>query len=276
MENQGEIKLKIQKLLGAEITQFLLKGQGYCNDAYYVETGEDNKYIVKQERNNKKAEEQNNLLVEAGVIQELYKMNLSVPSPCVVFVSEKPKMYGYKYIEGEMMKDVWGSLSEKEKIDICHTIGIFHAEIGKVFTKEIARASSVKIDESPYVHPEVTDEYNKALASVDVPDEFKMLVKKAKVIFDGTSKKVVFQFIHNDPHHENIIIRDKKISGIIDFGAAEWGEVAKEFSRYIRDYPDYFQHIVSAYEKESGHKLSYERLVSNALLCDFPDIVENY
>lgn len=81
---------------------------------------------------------------------------------------------------------------------------------------------------------------------------------------------------HFPPITENILIRDKEISGIIDFGEAQYGEVTREFSRYIRDYPYYFEHIVSAYEEISGNKISRERLISNALLSGLIDIVEDY
>lgn len=48
--NQDKFKLQIQKLLGKKITQFVLKGKGACNNAYYLETDKGEKYIVKQER----------------------------------------------------------------------------------------------------------------------------------------------------------------------------------------------------------------------------------
>jgi len=274
--NQDTLQSQIQTLLGKKISQFTLRGKGACNNAYSVETHEGDKYIVKQERDIKEFQPQNDLSVEADVAQRLYKLSLTVAIPHVVFVSESPKMYCYEYIAGDMMREVWASLSEEEKVSICRDLGRFHAEIGKRFTKQMAYESRIKIDESPEVHPEVSQEYNELILSPDVPEEFKMLAKEARLIFEGTMGDVVFQFIHNDSHHENIIVKDNKISGIIDFGNAEWGEIAKEFSRYIRDYPDYFKYIVSSYEQESGNKLSYKRLVSNALLCGFIDIVENY
>ncbi len=159
MENnsatEDELKVKIQELLRKAITKFVLKGKGYCNNAYYIETSDKSKYIVKEQGNDKELQEQNDLAIEAVVIQQLYKIGLSVPIPRVIFVSEKPKMYGYEYIEGDMMMDVWESLSETERIDICRTLGYFHSEIGKKFTKEMAKQIGIKIDESLDVHPEV-------------------------------------------------------------------------------------------------------------------------
>lgn len=270
------IKLEIQNHLGKEITQFTLKGKGAVNYAYYIETGDGNKYIVKQERDDKEFQPQNDLVVEAKVAQRLYNLNLSVPIPNVVFISENPKMYGYEYVQGDLLRGVWKDLSEDEKMDICRHLGKFHAEIGKKFTKEMAEMIGITIDMSADLHPEVLADYDRLILDTNVPENFKELVKEAKSIFDRTQDKLVFQFLHNDSHHENIIIKDKAISGIIDFGNAEYGETAKEFSRYIRDFPDHFKHIVLSYEDVSGNKLSYQRLISNALISGFIDIVESY
>ncbi len=276
MENKENIKSEIQKLLKEDITQFILKGTGAVNNAYYIETQDGGKYIFKKERDNKEFQPQNDLMIEASVIKQLHTLHISTPVPRVVFVSENSKMYGYEYIEGEMMRGIWTSLSEDEKISICNALGYFHAEIGKNFTKDMAEVVGIKIDPSADVHPEITIEYNSIITDASVPEEFKSLAKEARVIFDATADAVVFQFLHNDAHHENILIKDKKISGVIDFGNAEYGEIAKEFSRYIRDFPNYFQHIVSAYEEESGNKLSYKHLVSNSLLSGLMEIVEDY
>lgn len=246
------------------------------SNAWYVVTADGGKYIFKQEREDKEFQPQNDLTVEAAVIRGLSGLGLSVPLPHVVAVSENPKVYGYDYIEGDLMRGVWGSLSETERVSVCETLGQFHSEIGRKFTKEIAEAAGVKIDPSTDVHPEVAADYRSILESVDVPEEWKSLAREARLILDGTMDGGVFQFLHNDSHHENILIKDRAVSGIIDFGNAEYGEVAKEFSRYIRDFPDYFPHIVSAYEESSGEKLSYERLVSYALLSGLIDIVEDY
>ncbi|GEM_PF-826589 len=275
-EEDLNLKAQIQKFLGGEITEFILKGRGACNDAYYIETQEGNTFIVKQERAVKEFQPQNSLMVEAAVAQQLYALDLSIPVPRVVFISENPPMYGYEYIKGHLMKEVWPFLSEDIRVDICRTLGRFHAEIGKKVSKKMSQDLGIKIDESSVLHPEVLKEYVQLMQDEDVPGSFKALAERAKTIFDGARDGLVFQFLHNDAHHENILIQDKKISGIIDFGNTEYGEIAKEFSRYIRDFPEYFMHIVSAYEEGSGHMLAHERLVSNAFLSGFMEIVEDY
>lgn len=270
------MKEKIQKLLGEELSTFQLKGRGACNDAYLVKTKSGKKFIVKVERTNKEFNPQNTLLVEASIIKLLSELKLSIPIPNISFVSEYPEMFGYVYIEGELLINVWENLSENERIGICQDLGSFHSEIGQKVTKEMARKSGIKINSSTRLHPEVEKDYQEILTLADIPAEYIKLALKAKTIFDQTSSLGIFQFIHNDSHHENIIIKNKKIVGIIDFGESEFGEIAKEFSRYIRDYPDYVEYIISAYEKASGNKLSRERLYTCSFLSGLIDNVNNY
>ncbi|MFM2384024.1 MAG: Phosphotransferase enzyme family [Candidatus Parcubacteria bacterium] len=271
-----DIRSDIQKLLSDEIIEYTLKGKGAVNNAYVVKTKNGSKYIVKQEREDKEFQPQNSLVVEANVIKKLSSLGLSIPVPKVVCISKDPEMYGYEYIEGELLREQWSSLSEDEKISICKSLGEFHAEIGMKVSKEDAEALGVFIDLSTDVHPEVSRDYVFILENPEVPEEFKSVARNAKKIFDTTHDDVFFQFLHNDAHHENILIKDKKISGFIDFGNAEYGEIAKEFSRYIRDFPFHFQYIVSAYEEKSGNRLSYLRLVTNSLINGLIDNVEDY
>lgn len=276
MENDTNgIKQQISELLHEDVITITLKGSGAVSNAYYIET-QNSKYIVKQEREDKEFQPQNDLVIEAAVIKHLSTLDLSIPVPHITFVSEKPKMYGYEYIDGKMLIDVWETLTEDEKIDICRELGNFHAEIGEKFTRQMAEEVGIKINTSLDVHPETITDNSSILANSNVPEEFKSLLTKGRQIFDTIMGKGTFQFLHNDAQHENILIKDKKISGIIDFGESEYGEVTKEFSRYIRDFPNHFQYIVSAYEERSGNKLSYKRLVSYSLLSGFMDMVESY
>jgi aminoglycoside phosphotransferase (APT) family kinase protein len=272
--DQKALKAHIQELLGKEITQFNLKGKGCCNNAYYLQTNDGAQYIVKQERSDKEMYEQNTLQVEAKVAKQLHDLGFSTPK--VVLTSEEPMMYGYEFIEGEMLIDVWKALTEEEKISICHELGAFHAGISKKFTKDMSVTAGVRISTLKGLHPEVLDDYNRLILRPDTPTQFISLVKRAKSIFDETINEVHFHFLHNDLHHENVIIKDKKISGVIDFGDSEYGETAKEFSRYVRDFPGHFMHIITTYEEKTGNKLPQKRIISNALISDFVDQVEAY
>ncbi|EKD93304.1 MAG: hypothetical protein ACD_28C00181G0006 [uncultured bacterium] len=272
----NNIKESVQKLLGEELIVFELKGKGACNNAYYVETQSGKKFIIKEERPNGELKEQNSLAVEAHVIKQLSNLNFSAPLAKVYFISKEPNMFGYVYIEGDLLIDAWKKLTEEERIGICQNLGVFHAELEQRVTEAMAREMGVQINTYIGLHPEVEEEYSKILTFTDIPNGWKTLAQKTKTIFDKTLELGVFQFLHNDAHHENIIVKDGEITGIIDFGDSEYGEIAREFSRYIRDFPDHAEYIIKAYEKASGHKLSRERLISNSFLSGLMDNVEDY
>jgi len=271
-----DLKNKAQEYLGKEIKEFSLKGKGACNNAYYLQTTDGHQYIIKEEREDKETSEQNSLVVEGNLIKKLYALHFSIPLPQIAFVSEDPRMYCYEYLEGEMMRSVWDVLSEEEKISICRSLGHFHGELSQNVTKKFCEDAGIKINESKDLHPEVLEQYAELVHDESIPVEFRSLLKQAKEIYEGLLDQTRFHFVHNDAHHENILIKDKKISGVIDFGDAEWGEIGKEFSRYIRDYPDYFTYIVFGYEEKTGYKLSLDRLISGSCISGFVDVVEEY
>ena len=174
------IQSLIQPFLPDEITTCTLKGKGAVNNAFLVETRTGSKYIVKQEREDKEFQPQNSLSVEANVIKKLSSSGLSCPVSRVVFISEDPKMYGYEYIDGEMLRSLWTSLTEEVKVHICKSLGEFHAEIGKKISKADAEVLGVVIDPSTDVHPEVSRDYNAINENPDVPEESKSIAKNAK------------------------------------------------------------------------------------------------
>jgi Ser/Thr protein kinase RdoA (MazF antagonist) len=274
--NEADLKRLVANSLGKTATEFRFFSRGAVNNVYYLETTDGDKCLVKVEREDKEFQPQNNLSVEAAVANQLSTMNLSIPTPTVRFVTADPAMYGYDYIEGTTLRSVWPELSEEYRVEICKKIGLFHGELAKNFTKETAVSVGIRIDDSRGLHPEVQQEYEQCRVDESLPQQWCVLLDQAKTLFDQTDEDCVFKFVHNDGHHENVLINNNRISGFIDFGNAEFGEVAKEFSRYIRDYPDYFQYIVEAYEVKTGLDLSRKRLISNAFVSGFAEFVEAY
>ncbi|MFA7193498.1 MAG: aminoglycoside phosphotransferase family protein [Candidatus Paceibacterota bacterium] len=271
-----DLRGDIEKIIKEKITKFELKASGFVNNAYYLETKTGKKCIVKVEKEIQEFTPQNSLVIEAKVAQKLYESNLTIPVPEVIFVSQDPDMYGYSFIEGDTLRNVWKDLSEEERIDILRNLGYFHAQIGKIISKQNANEMGVLVDDSTGLHLEVLADYHLIISDESLPKNMIDLAQKAKSIFDTTLDQSVFQFIHNDAHHENVLIKDKKISGFIDFGNSEYGETAREFSRYIRDFPNHFQHIIDSYEEESNNKLSLARLITNSFLSGLIDNVEDY
>ncbi|MDM1549544.1 phosphotransferase [Empedobacter falsenii] len=273
---QDQLKKIIENILEKKIVDFSLKGKGMCNNAWYAKTSDNEKYLIKQERPDKEAEEQNDLVTEAKTIQKLHEKNPNLPIPQIVFISELHKMYCYKYVEGEMMRGIWGKLSENEKILLCKDLGKFHAEFEISLSKDEAKNLGLNIDISTGLHKEIKEELDVFLNDSQILEKYKEVVKQICKIFDETDSEALFGFCHNDSHHENIIIREGRLACVIDFGDTEYGSIYAEFTRYVKDYPDYFEIIVKTYEELSNKKLSRTRLIAQTILDAIDDIRTDY
>lgn len=270
------LKATLREILGEDIASYWLFPMGDCNDASIVETMDGKKSIIKMKKSVQSFVPQNSILVEAKVAQLLASLNLRLPVPRVTALSEKHNAYAYDYIPGVPLRTVWQKMTEERRIKICKCLGKFHAEIATKVTVDAARNCGVLINASTGLHPEVETAFHEIISNQTVPKGVRALALHAREMFDDTHAHVFFHFLHNDAHHENVLVDEEEIAGVIDFGESEYGEVAKEFSRYIRDFPAHFEHIVTAYERSSGNKLSRERLVSNAFLSGLPEIAKGF
>lgn len=264
-----ELKRTIASLLGKEITHFELKGKGMCNNAYYLETSDGNNYLVKEERPDKETDEQNNLVVEGGLIQRLNMLDPSLPVPQIAFVSESPRLYGYSYLQGVMMVDLWPSLLEEKRISLCESVGNLHAQLGRLIDENTARDVGLVID----FDNTVPESYDSFLNDTELPADWKSLAQEAYRVYNETHDQAIFQCIHNDAHNENVILNaEGELVSFIDFGDSEFADVHKDFCYYVRHYPDYVKYVIDSYQKSSGNEISEKRVILYALLRDLDEV----
>jgi aminoglycoside phosphotransferase (APT) family kinase protein len=268
-------RAQIQSLLNKEIKTFSPKGRGMCNNTYFVEASDGKKYLIKEEREDKETNEQNDLVTEGNVIKRLYDLEPTLPIPNVVFVSDNPKMYGYEYVEGEMMVDAWEKLTESEKVDVAKSIGAFHANIGKRLTVDQAREVGIIVDKSTGLDSSGEKKIQDFLDD-NVPESYKETVQRAKKLFDETQEYAIFQCIHNDTHNENTILHDQSLAAVIDFGDCEYGDVHREFAYHVRRYPEYLEHFIAGHKASSGKELSLKRIISYAVIADAKEVAYYY
>lgn len=259
--------MQIQSLLDKEIKTFSPKGRGMCNNIYNIETSDGKKYLLKEAREDKETEEQNDLVIEGNVIRHLYDLDSTLPIPNVIFVSDNPKMYGYEYIEGEMMVYAWEKLTESEKAGVAKSIGAFHANIGKHLTVDQAQEIGIMVDNSQTLD-QMGGESVQAFLDDDVPESYKETAQKAKKFFDETQELAIFQCIHNDTHNENTILHNQRLAAVVDFGDCEYGDVHREFAYHVRRYPEYLKYFIAGFKASSGKDLSLKRLISYAIIAD--------
>jgi Ser/Thr protein kinase RdoA (MazF antagonist) len=274
--DQESLKKTIAENLNKQLISLSLKGQGMCNYAWYAISEDNQKYLIKQEKPEKEENEQNELLVEAGIIRKLNQKSPSLPVPQIVFLTENPRMYCYHYIEGEMMKSAWDFLSAKEKVLLCEDLGRFHAHLGKALTKEEIHELKIANNLQAALEKETEDDVEQFLHDSTIPRHYRQLVQRLYQVFDETKLSACFGLCHNDSHHENILLNEGKLSGIIDFGDAVFGDVHSEFARYVQDYPPYFEIIVKTYEKLSGTNLCRRRILALTILETVDELRTDY
>jgi len=185
-------------------------------------------------------------------------------------------MYCYEYVEGKMMINAWKDLSEQERISLCEELGKFHAEFENALSKEEIQALGLEIDTSTDLHKQTKEEIEIFLNDTQIPEKYKIIIKQVCGVFEKNKTEASFGLCHNDSHHENIIIHKGKLACVIDFGDTEYGNIYNEFTRYVQDYPNYFEIIVETYEKLSNKKLSRTRLITQTVLNAVDDIRSDY
>jgi len=267
-----ELRQQTQELLGKDVVDFQFKGKGCANEAYYARTNDGAEYLIKKERDVIDLPEENDLIVEANVIRKLNQSDPALPIPHIIIISDVPKLFAYKYIAGELMIHTWNKLSEEQRIELCQNLGEFHSKIAKHINKEEAKKLGINIYESPGLSETEEKNFKNFISNTKLPESLRAQAQHSRFIFDETASDVIFHFIHNDAHNENIIISNGKLASIIDFGDCEYNDIHKDFCFYIRFYPEYLEYFVKGYENASGRKLSRKRLISYAMLKDLNEI----
>lgn len=130
--------------------------------------------------------------------------------------------YIVSYIEGEDAKDLLPTYSKEEQYQIGLTAG-----------RDLARISSYPAPSyiTPW-HERVNKKYTSYLESyktcgVKLKNEDKIIefIEKNKGLMTNRPN----QFQHDDFHVGNIIVKDKRYAGIIDFNRCDWGDPIHEF-----------------------------------------------
>ncbi len=250
-------------------------GQGMCNNIWLAVTEDDQRFLIKQEREDKSEEEQNNLLREAKLIEKLKQKNGSLPIPDIVFINESPKMYGYTYVAGDTMKNIWNSLSDGEKTKLCESLGRFHADLQETLTEEEIFTLGIANSHSCF-DPEEMEDLERLVSNTSIAQHYRRAVEHIFEVFTSTDHYAFDKLCHNDSHFENILVHEGKLACVIDFGDADFGDVHREFTRYYQDFPAHLETVLQSYEAASGHTLSRKRIKARSILDIADELKDEY
>ena len=266
----------IQNTLNKKVVEVVHKGQGCANDAYYLKTENNAEYLLKCVRKNVDTPEQNDLHVESSVIKYLNEKDPALPIPKVVYVSNEPAAYVYKYITGSPMIYVWNEMREECRVRLSTSIGAFHAQTGEHISQSTAQKLGIRSNTNPNIIAHEMSAYKEFLTNPSLPESAKEIARQAAELYNSTSDIAVYHFLHNDVHNENIIVNNTILSGVIDFGDCEYGDVHRDFFQHVRRYPNYLDHFINGYQKVSNRELSRKRIISYAILRDLREIADYY
>lgn len=246
---------EIEHKLNEKIHSYFLMGSGQCNSIYKIETN-IHEYCLKIEKEDRPFDELNNLSIEGELIEHMNNNNINhIPK----LVLKSNHYYIYEYIQGNLMYDVFSKLTEKEKILISHSIAHFHYNLLKINRNE---ALDIGVKEyKPENHKLNIKQHNFDKLSKKEID----VIKRAYEIYICSLDSSLPQLLHNDAHDKNIVISDHRAI-FIDFGDVIWRDIHYDFYRYVYDYPQYWEIIVSEFEKLSKIKLNKKRIIAISLL----------
>jgi aminoglycoside phosphotransferase (APT) family kinase protein len=262
----------VEALLSEKLLFFAFKGQGMCNNTFRAKSEKYGDILIKSIRQDPETDEQNDLIIEAEAIRFLKRVQPGLPIPEILFIAENPKMYAYRFIEGDMMIDAWPRLNEEQRLGVCRDLGKFHADIA-VLSENDAHGIGLVVRQGAFLEEHVLIAYDKVMADQALPDNFSTVARKAFEFFEKTKDYNHLQFVHNDAHNENTLIYKGTLAGLVDFGDCEYNDVHADFAYYPRHYPRYVSHIVKAYEEHSHKKLSFDKIASYAALVDLDELL---
>lgn len=220
MENNIQVLMDRIKILrnSPRVTRL---SKGYSPDEKYVVMDEDgNKYLLRisdMERYYRKKE-------EFKVLSDIRKYKVHSPQPIDLgILKEFDICYSiFSYIEGEDAKNSIRSFKEQEQYEI----GI---EAGKDLSRIHQHSAPYDVrnwhERSIQKHNRYLKEYKKCGIKINNDDKVMSFIESNYHYLKNRPN----QFQHDDFHLENIILKDKKYVGVIDFDNYDWGDPFHDF-----------------------------------------------
>lgn len=214
---------------------------GFTNHVYLV----DDNYILKV-----CVEEEN----EKNIEKEVYLYRLlseKIPVPDVLVYDTSKMLFDkhyliYKKIEGENLYNVWHTMTDEERKNMVKELSAYLRVINQ--TPYDAFVDHFQSEQSSW-RETVTLKINKSLSvlekkdilSVDVIQQVKAFVQKNASVLD----EAVLGFVHWDTHFDNVLVKDEKIVGLLDFERIEIASID-----YVLDMIARMQRLPSKYMSE--------------------------
>jgi len=195
--------------------------KGYSPDKKYVVVDNcEKKYLLRiggiEEYERKRGEFQ--------ILNDIQKYRVQAPQPIDIGILEDLSVcYNiYSYIDGEDAKESMSSLTEQEQYEIGIEAG---RDLSRIHLHPAPSTIKHWNERAMQKHYRYLDEYKNCGIKIDNDDKvINYIESNAHYLKDRPN-----QFQHDDFHLENIILKDKKYAGVIDFNNYDWGDPFHDF-----------------------------------------------
>lgn len=240
--------------------------KGQCNELWQVLPEEGSACLVKIPRDDAEEQEANDLHTEARLLQFLNTALPHLPLPQVLWVGAQVPLYAYTPLPGQRLSAVWPFLNESARQQLFFELGKCHAQWSKAIDYEQAMALGLADHRLESIAPDESETLRELLESGDLTQAHREAWKAALDLVQSTEHLALHTFCHNDAHHDNILVDQGRLSGILDFGDADYGDVHREFVRYVTDYPGHASYVLQGFEQEYSTQLCWSRIQALAVL----------
>ncbi|MGW5953352.1 aminoglycoside phosphotransferase family protein [Bacillus mycoides] len=194
--------------------------KGFSPDKKYIITNASNeKYLLRTGD----AKEYERKKLEFHILNEMQKRDVQAQRPIEFGMLEEGVCYSiFSYLEGEDAKKLLPTYSPKEQYDIGIEAG---KDLAKMHTYEAPKDILPWYERAMKKHRKYLEAYKTCGIKIKNDDKIIKFIDENEMYVQNRPNR----FQHDDFHLENIIVRDGKYVGVVDFNGYDWGDPLHDF-----------------------------------------------
>jgi len=237
-----------------------IANEGYNNKVFLIRNLDIAIKIIKKSEKNA----QN----ELTVLKYINNKNIDVPIPIIKCADFSRKIIPFPFVVMEIIPGV--TLKEYIKLNennkrIFNELGIIKGKINSIRNKKYGDFKQQVTDSYQDVLKEKWDKIQLKLNKSELNKDF--IIEQDNFFgknLDLTKKDIGPCLVHGDTSLSNILVKDGKISGILDFEYAHWGCGIQDLCSSIRGFDFFFanrKELIKGYSKYVDIPVEWEKLM---------------
>ncbi|PEW68211.1 aminoglycoside phosphotransferase [Bacillus cereus] len=195
--------------------------KGFSPDKKYIITNANNEKYLFRTGDIKEYERKK---IEFQILNEMVKRNVQAQRPIEIGILEEEGVcYSiFSYLEGEDAKKLLPTYSPKEQYDIGIEAG---KDLAKMHTYEAPNNILPWYERAMKKYSKYVEAYKTCGINIKNDDKIIKFIEENEIYLKNRPNR----FQHDDFHLENIIVRDARYVGVVDFNGYDWGDPIHHF-----------------------------------------------